>query len=109
VIYTSCYKRHGKDPRAVSIAGRPIDWYSGREYRQLAPRLWFFKKYKEDGDQDFYIDHYYKEVLDLLDPAQVAKDLEGCILLCYEESGFCHRHVVAQWIRSHNIEVEELS
>ena len=99
---------HGANPLAVSIAGRCSDSYKGLEYKKLAPRLWFFKKYKEDGDQEFYIEHYYKEVLELLDPLKVAEELEGKILLCYEESGFCHRHVVAQWLRHAGIDVEEL-
>jgi uncharacterized protein (DUF488 family) len=108
MIYTSCYKKNQNNPLAVSIAGRPIEGYQGKEYRALAPKLWFFKKYKEDGDQEFYVEHFYKEVLDVLDPIKVAEELDGMVLLCYEETGFCHRHVVAQWLRHAGIEVEEI-
>jgi len=98
---TSNYRISGKDPNAVSIAGRAPDWYKGREYKKLAPKYWIFKKYKEDGDEAFYTTHYYKEVLDKLDPKKVFAELgENAILLCWEEPGkFCHRRLVADWLR----------
>jgi uncharacterized protein (DUF488 family) len=39
----------------------------------------------------------------------VAQALEGKVLLCYEKSGdFCHRHLVAEWLRRYGYEVKEL-
>lgn len=97
---TSYYSKSGKDPNAVSIAGRAPDWYTGRQYKKLAPRIWFFKKYKEDGDEAFYTEQYQKEVLDKLDPKEVFLELgDNAILLCWETPGkFCHRHLVAKWL-----------
>lgn len=97
---TSYYARSAKHPNAVSIAGRAPEWYHGRQYKKLAPPLWVFKKYKEDGDTEFYTEHYYKEVLDKLDPAKVYEELGACaIILCYETPDkFCHRHLVAKWL-----------
>jgi hypothetical protein len=98
-------------PLAVSIAGRtPVD-FTGRVYKQLAPKFWFFKKYKLDGDTVFYTAQYRAEVLDMLDPKEVLRDLgEDAILLCYEKPGeFCHRHLVAKWLEDElGIEVKEL-
>jgi hypothetical protein len=45
---------------------------------------------------------YKAEVLDKLDPMQVIRDLGGdnFVLLCWEDPGvFCHRRVVAAWMR----------
>lgn len=52
---------------------------------------------------------YQEFILSRLDPLQVAQELgQGSILLCWEKPGeFCHRIVVADWLREAGIEVEE--
>jgi hypothetical protein len=108
---TSYYAKSAKNPNAVSIAGRAPEWFTGREYKKLAPKVWFFKKYKEDGDEEFYKIHYKKEVLDVLDPKVVYEELgENAILLCWEASGkFCHRHLASKWLADKlNICIQEL-
>lgn len=105
-MYTSNYAKNGGHPNAVSIAGKAPIGYNGREYKKLAPKYWFFKKYKDDGDKQFYTEYYYKEVLDTLDPQIVYAELgDDAILLCYEKAGdFCHRRIVAEWL-SHKLGV----
>ena len=68
---TSNYFKEGSNKNAVSIAGKAPSWYLGREYKKLAPKYSFFKKYKEDGDTEAYTESYYAEVLDKLDPKTV--------------------------------------
>jgi hypothetical protein len=112
IMQTSYYSKSANHPNAVSIAAKAPDWYKGRQYKKLAPRYWFFKKYKEDGDKEFYTEQYYKEVLSVLDPKQVYKDLgENAVLLCWEKSGdFCHRHLVAEWLSKElGIEIKEIT
>ncbi len=109
-MHTS-YFSHYKGPGGISIAGKYPDWWSGREYKELAPKYWFFKKYKEDGDEAFYTEAYQQEVLAKLDPALVFLSLGwGSVLLCWEAPGkFCHRRLVADWIeKSLGIKVPEL-
>lgn len=66
-------------------------------------------KYKEDHDENAYEKNYRKEVLDKLDPAAVAKELDGKVLCCYEKSdNFCHRHLVAAWLRENGFECREI-
>jgi uncharacterized protein (DUF488 family) len=108
---TSSYFKQGNNKNAVSIAGKAPDWFVGREYKKLAPKYWFFKKYKEDGDTDFYIEQYYKEVLDKLDPQKVYEELgEDAVLLCWESyDKFCHRFLVADWLKEKlGIEIREI-
>ena len=108
---TSYYSKNAKNPNAVSIAAKCPSWYEGREYKVLAPKYWFFKKYKEDGDEEFYVEQYYKEVLNKLDAQKVYEDLgEDAVILCWESSEkFCHRHIVAEWLEKElGIEVKEL-
>ena len=110
-MQTSYYAKSAKNLNAVSIAAKCPDWYKGREYKKLAPKYWFFKKFKEDGDEEFYTKQFYKEVLDLLDPKKVFDDLgENAIMLCWEKTGkFCHRHIVADWLtKKLNIKIDEV-
>ena len=95
----------------VSIAGKCPNWYKGREYKKLAPKYWFFKKYKLDGDEISYTKDYYKEVLDKLDPQEIYDKLgEDAIILCWEKPGdFCHRRLVAEWLeKALGITIDEI-
>ena len=107
---TSYYAKSSKSPDAVSIALKTPTWYNGKEYKKLAPKYWFLKKYKEDGNKEFYIEQYQKEILNKLNPQEVYNELgENAILLCWESSEkFCHRHLVAKWLKKElNIEISE--
>jgi len=115
-MQTSCFSTY-KGLDGIGIAGRSPVSYKGEEFKILAPKLWFFKKFKVDGDKDFYIKHYYKEVLDKLNPEEIYNLLKDNTLLCWEKSTFdengkpnffCHRRIVAEWIENKlGIEVPE--
>jgi uncharacterized protein (DUF488 family) len=108
---TSNYNNCLDNPNSVSIAGKCPVSYKGKEYKKLAPKYWFFKKYKEDGDEEFYTTQYYKEVLDKLDTKEVYNELgEDAILVCWENPDeFCHRHIVAKWLSLNlGIEIKEI-
>ncbi len=109
---TSYFSRNHNHPHAVSIAGGAPKWYIGREYKKLSPKYWFFQKYKEDGDEEFYTEAYYQEVLGDLDAQEVYDALGGddAVMLCWEASNkFCHRHIVAEWFKDElGVTVEEL-
>ena len=107
---TSQFRKSLKYDNQVSIALYSPVWYKGREYKKLAPKPWFFKKYKSDKDEEFYIEQYYKEVLNKLNPEKVYEELgENAVLLCWErKEEFCHRHIAADWlINELNIEIYE--
>jgi hypothetical protein len=108
---TSYYAKSAKDPNAISIAGKAPDWYHGREYKKLAPKVWFFKKFKMDGDEEAYTARYKKEVLDKLDAEEVYKELgQDAVILCWETPDeFCHGHLVADWLNEKlNLNIQEL-
>lgn len=129
MIYTSYFSKISKFPkgcRFVSICGKAPTWYRGAQYKKLAPKFWFFQKYKEDNDSDYYTEQYYKEVLDPLNPDMVVRFLcrlvyfdaknnistdedTHIVLLCYEKPGdFCHRHLVAEWLTNNGYPCKEL-
>lgn len=115
-MYTSYFANlKNIDTPYVSISGKSPDWYTGPEFKVLAPKWSFFKDWK-DGliDNDGYIDQYYDLVLNKLNVHSIYEHLtetygENCTLLCYEKPGdFCHRHLVAEWFNKLlNINVKE--
>lgn len=134
MIYTSYFAKLKSLPNNVipiSICGKAPDWYKGLQYKKLAPKYDFFIKWKETHDNDYYVEHFQKEVLDTLDvirtlhelhlllPYDVRVDIQSSVwsnpdwhiaLICYEKpNDFCHRHLVADWFNKYNINVEEFS
>ena len=75
------------------------------------PEVYPWKKEAQQSEtcQQEYFHYYKQETLDKLNPHVVAKDLNNKVLLCYEKStDFCHRHIVAAWLRHYGYEAEEL-
>ena len=59
------YEEKGLIP--ISICGKAPDWYNGLQYKVLAPKWGFFNEWKNGshkGDNDYYVEHFQKEVLD---------------------------------------------
>ena len=123
MIYTSYFAKMKKFPSnmtPVAICGGLPVWYKGLWYRKPAPKWGFFSQWKQNHDNEFYIEHYNTEVLDQLDYSMVLNDLQllvpadqrsetqepvwrdpnhHLVLLCYEKSSdFCHRHLFADWL-----------
>ena len=107
-IYTSYFsniRNLPKDIIPISISGKCPDWYNGIEYKKLAPKYKFFMEWKQNKDVTFYIEHFQKEVLDILTQEEVVNKLfelsdgKDIAILCYEKpTDFCHRHLVADWL-----------
>ena len=117
MIYTSYFAKLKSLPEniiPISICGKAPDWYNGLQYKVLAPKYKFFMEWKKNKDNDYYIEHFQKEVLDTLEVENVINRLyelsEGkdVCLLCYEKpNDFCHRHLVSNWLKENKIECEE--
>jgi len=122
MIYTSYFakikqlEKNGIVP--ISICGKAPDWYRGLQYKKLAPKYGFFMEWKKNHDNDYYIDHFKREVLDHLTACEVMEDLfalkplkdkgKDIALICYEKpSDFCHRHLVAKWLNGNGFNCEE--
>ena len=103
----------------ISISGKALDWYKGLQYKELAPKYGFFMEQKKNNNKDYYIEHFQKEVLDGLDATEVILDFSrmdygfnvrenDIVLICYEKpSDFCHRHLVANWLKQNGFQCEE--
>ena len=120
-IYTSYFnnlKNLPQDYVPVAICGGVPDWYEGLWTRKVAPKWKFFQEWKQNHDNNFYIEHFNSEVLDMTTPEifidllkKITNNAENIVLICYEKPDeFCHRHLVASWItQKTGIEVTEFN
>lgn len=121
MIYTTYFaklKSLPKEVTPIAICAKPVPGYQGASYRQLSPHYDFYSKYKIDHDESYFTMCYYDKVLRHLNPTRVVAELyatagktycNGDIaLICYEKStDFCHRHLVAEWLRESGFQCEE--
>lgn len=117
-IYTSYFGAMKKIPdrfEFITICGKAPMWYKGIQYKKLAPKIDFFMEWKKTQDNDYYIEHFYNEVLDELNPHEIVNELfhlsndRPIILLCYEKTGdFCHRYLVADWLVNAGYDIKEM-
>lgn len=116
MIYTTYFaklKSLPKDIIPISICGKAPAGYKGLEFKKLAPKYGFFKKWKETGDNAFYIENFLVQVLAEQNPDEIVKELyalaystaepgqviKDIALVCYEKpTDFCHRHLVSTWL-----------
>ena len=100
-------KRYPKDC-LISIARWQPKGANLRSYPDLFPDEGTLRRYKINGDEKQF-EKEYRQKLAGLHPAQVAGDLDGKILLCYEKSdAFCHRHIVRSWLNANGFPCEEI-
>lgn len=103
-MYTSNFTNAGTHPDAVAISQGIPKFFKGKRYMALAPP-WSLVKEKNEA---VFRNAYLKQ-LAALDPQEVLAALgDHAILLCWEKPGvFCHRQVVAEWLREAGITVKE--
>lgn len=116
-IYTSYFARIRQLPPSIvtiSISLYPPKGYQGIRYTKLAPTDQILREYKAGGSIERYTAAYQRDVLSKLDPVALVANLEDYFggkdisFVCYEKSGdFCHRHLVAEWLRAAGFPVEE--
>ena len=121
MIYTTYFAKLKKLPEniiPIAICAKPPNGYTGPVYRRLAPRYEILVKYKANRDQAEFTENFIGQVLNQLNPARVVAELyyqlglapNACdiALVCFEKStDFCHRHLVAEWLRNAGYECEE--
>lgn len=97
------YKSKGLVP--VGISGWSPDGYTGKTYKKLAPKYSWWKEWHDKNlSEQWYTEKYYETVLNVLNPKDVVAEIQqmgdNVILLCFETpEKFCHRHLVARWLR----------
>lgn len=78
MIYTSYFAQIRNLPNniiPIAICGGVPQWYSGLWYKKLASKYKFFMEWKQNHNNEFYIEHFYNEVLINLVPEEVESEL----------------------------------
>lgn len=118
MIYTSYFANIKNLPNnfiPIAICGKAPDNWDGLCYKRLAPKWEFFKVWKDNHDNNYYISNFYSQVLSKLNPQSVVRELFNMcpkgtfpVLICYEKpDDFCHRHLVADWLNNNGFQTEE--
>lgn len=117
MLYTTYFAKLRALPKnivPIAICGKAPDWYSGLQYKKLAPKWDFFSEWKKNHDNDYYIRCFQARVLDTLDCKKVYDELralagsDDIALVCYERpSDFCHRHLVRDWFANAGYPIKE--
>lgn len=121
MIYTTYFgKLNSKSMTAkitpIAICAKAPDGWRRDQFKELAPDYAMYEAYKRTGDVDAFVAAYKERILSKLDPEQEANKIllaakvgTEPALVCYEKTGsFCHRNIVADWLRRAGIEVQEL-
>lgn len=109
--YFALTRKLDKACKYVSIARYNPHWMRSYipTYTPFVPSLETLMRYKQNKDEVEYTQRYINENLSKLDCATVYKQLDGCILLCYEAPNkFCHRHIISKWFRENGFDCHEI-
>lgn len=89
-----------KGDKGVAISRTCPSWWKGKKYPLLAPSSRLLNLWKGGYiEEEAYIRIYIQETLKHIDKEKVKEELgEDAVLLCWEKTGFCHRHIVIKWL-----------
>jgi hypothetical protein len=103
-IYTSYFAKYKNGINAVSIARGTPKWFNGKSIIEFAPPRYMINYSPEDYKKEFK-----KVVIEKTAKNGLNKLQEGDVLLCYEKPNeFCHRHIIAEWLRGLGYDVQEI-
>jgi len=114
MIYTSYFAHISKLPKEY-----PLYYISNSTINSRIQQLscvvpdWHIVKDYKDGliNEEVYTQKYLQMLED--NKEEILKQIKNLpnnsVLLCYEgKTKFCHRHVLADWLKTYNIEIEEI-
>lgn len=107
-LYTSNFAKSWNNPSAWAISQGIPKGYKGKRFEALAPP-WALVRGQYISHNE-YKTIYQEKILNNLDPHKVVKILgDGAIMLCWESADkFCHRFIVADWLRVAGYYVDEI-
>ena len=112
-IYTSYFgngKNFPNELTPISIARYSPKGISYKTCSGLTPSAELLKGYKDKSISEEEYTKQFNRQLSNLDANAYGKGLRGHVLVCYEKVGdFCHRNLVAAWLKRAGYYVYELS
>lgn len=117
MIYTSYFSKwkgyNNPDYILMATTYYKPTWFNGEWFFEVAPKEELVKSYKEgktlpDQYTDIYLNHLEDNKEAILSKIKSFDPTKNYILLCFESpEKFCHRHVLASWLRSKGYKCEE--
>lgn len=120
MIYTSYFGKIKDFPsnfEPICIARWKPKWYHGKALLSLAPSdqllRWWRAADKNALNWNKYRMIFEDEVLLGRNPHSIEKMIKQAagdkipVLVCFEKGGYCHRHLIAAWLRKNGIKCEE--
>lgn len=120
MIYTSYFGKIKDFPsnfEPICIARWKPKWYHGKALLSLAPSdqllRWWRAVDKNALNWNKYRMIFEDEVLLGHNPHSIEKMIKQAagdkipVLVCFEKGGYCHRHLIAAWLRKNGIKCEE--
>lgn len=113
MIHTSYFANHRsfEDKKTVSIARFTPHWIKVDSIAlELAPSVDLLMQLKHNViNIEEYAEKYKNEVLFKLNPAIIFEKYRNTVFLCFEKKGeFCHRQLVAEWLKENGFNIQEL-
>lgn len=112
MIYTSYWGNlkklteiFGKE-NIISVS-RWCRFWNGKRCSKLFPSVELLKGFKKGEITEKEYTTIFNEYLETLNVDNCYKVLNGCVLVCYEKEGFCHRHLIREWLNRNGYECEE--
>lgn len=112
MIYTSYWgnlknliKRFGKE-NVISIS-RYNRFWDGKRCSLLYPSIQLLKDYKNGNITEEEYTRIFNRYLSTLNVDNCYKTFNNCVLVCYEKYGFCHRHLIREWLNRNGYECKE--
>jgi len=106
-IYTSYFGNLKNIPleKCMAVSRGIPDFYRGERWDLLAPP-WYMARRDCKLTNDEWEREYYSK-LEKLNPEEVAKKLDGRVILCWETPfQVCHRHYIINWLRQKGLDIE---
>ncbi len=113
MLYTSYFgrvKNMNPDLLFAVTASKP-EFFNGKHLKCVAPDYKWVDDYKHGRITDLqytnlYINYLNNNKENII--SQIKSLPDNSMLLCYEVNGkFCHRHILAKWLRQNGILIEE--
>lgn len=110
MIYTSYWGNlKNVDQSKVIAVSRYNKFWKGDVESKLFPSVQLLTDYKAGKIDEKIYTYFFKWYLwDNLNVNELKTRCEGKILMCYEKSGFCHRHIISEWFNHFGIMCVEL-
>ena len=109
-VYTSYFAIQCENPKAKAVCAIPPKFFHGPNIKEFAPSEVLLRELKSGYiDKQEYFSLYRKK-LNKLKPTNIKKLIHsGDVFLCWEKDyDNCHRHVLAEFLREHGYDVEEV-